>query len=64
MTKKDMLSKNLDKHLDKNLQPTNDIISNTVMIKKEEKTKFLVELSKYTFDPDDFKELLGLMICL
>ena len=42
----------------------NDIISNTVMIKKEEKTKFLVELSKYTFAPDDFKELLGLMICL
>jgi hypothetical protein len=42
----------------------NDIINNTIMIKKEEKTKFLLELSKYTFDSDDFKELCGLMTCI
>jgi hypothetical protein len=39
----------------------NQLINNTVMIKKEEKTKFLLELSKYIFYQEDFKELAKLM---
>ncbi len=39
----------------------NEIIGNTVMIKKEENTKFLLEIIKFTFHPDDFKTLLNFM---
>ena len=42
----------------------NQIIENTIMIKKEEKTKYLLELSltKYSFSPEDYTKLSNLMI--
>jgi hypothetical protein len=41
----------------------NKIISNTIMINKDEKTKYLLELSltKYLFDTEDYHKLMNLI---